>query len=257
MRAVARVRRLPPGRVALAVLALTGAIALLLAAARQAPPSAAGDLVAAAAALAVAVIVFSTWEWSFHRYLYHRDRGGLLRPLFLTHHRDHHFVDFPPWRLTGDVSWAGCAGAHPSVWTPVASTLAGRPVSISDRVVYLVVGAGLIGGGGAAVTRHWGFLWGTCIAGCLITLTFTRVHAAIHHPGSQPLIARLPGFLFLARHHYLHHLDTEANANFLLPLADWLFGTLRLPEPGVDLLAAGRAMAPDQVPASGASTRRA
>jgi sterol desaturase/sphingolipid hydroxylase (fatty acid hydroxylase superfamily) len=58
------------------------------------------------------------------------------------------------------------------------------------------------------------------------------------------LLERVPGFPFLARHHHLHHLDTEANANFLLPLADWLFGTLRVPEPGADLFAAGRAMAP-------------
>lgn len=40
-----------------------------------------------------------------------------------------------------------------------------------------------------------------------------------------------------------------ANANFLLPLADWLFGTLRLPGPGADLFAAGRAMAPRAVQA--------
>jgi sterol desaturase/sphingolipid hydroxylase (fatty acid hydroxylase superfamily) len=34
-------------------------------------------------------------------------------------------------------------------------------------------------------------------------------------------------FCFLDEHHYIHHVDTEANVNFLLPLADWLFGTLR------------------------------
>lgn len=62
---------------------------------------------------------------------------------------------------------------------------------------------------------------------------------------------------FLARHHYLHHLDTEANANFPLPLADWLFGTLRLPEPGADLLAAGRAMAPRAALAAAMASRRA
>jgi hypothetical protein len=32
----------------------------------------------------------------------------------------------------------------------------------------------------------------------------------------------------LRRHHYIHHVDTEANANFLVPLADWAMGTLRL-----------------------------
>jgi sterol desaturase/sphingolipid hydroxylase (fatty acid hydroxylase superfamily) len=241
---VEHVRRLKPRRVALAVLALAAAIVALLAAAAGAPGSAAGALVAGGSGVAMAALVFSVWEWSFHRYLYHRDRGGLLRPLFLTHHRDHHFVYFPPWRLTSDTWDDGSAGAHPSVWTPVASTLLGRQVTVSDRLVYVVLGVGLIGGGGALATGHWAFLWGTCAAGVVITLTFTRVHAAIHHPGSHPLLERLPWFPFLARHHDLHHLDTEANANFLLPLADWLFGTLRVPEPGADLFAAGRAMAP-------------
>lgn len=239
-----RAKGLKPLRAALAAVALLGALAGLLALATWAKHSAPGAVVAGGCGMAVAALVFSVWEWTFHRYLYHRDRGGLLRPLFLTHQRDHHFVYFPPWRLVSD-SWDdGSKGAHPSVWTPVASTLVGRRVTVSDRLVYLVLGAGFIGGGGAALSGHWAFLWGTCLAGVVITLTFTRVHAAIHHPGSHPLIERLPWFPFLARHHYLHHLDVESNANFLLPLADWLFGTLRLPEPGTDLLAAGRAMAP-------------
>ncbi len=36
-----------------------------------------------------------------------------------------------------------------------------------------------------------------------------------------------PWFPFLDRHHYIHHVDLGANLNFLLPLADLLFGTLR------------------------------
>jgi hypothetical protein len=231
---MSRTRRLLPWRVRLAGCGLVGAVAALLAGARMLS-GASGALVAGAAGITVAALVFSVWEWSFHRYLYHRDRGGLLRPLFLTHHRDHHFVYFPPSRLTSETSQDGSAGAHPSVWTPVASALRGRPVTVSDRLVYLAVGAGLVGSGGALVTGHWTFFWGTCAAGVIISLTFTRVHAAIHHPGSHPLLERAPGFRFLARHHYVHHLDTESNANFLLPLADWLFGTLRLPERGMRL----------------------
>ena len=34
-------------------------------------------------------------------------------------------------------------------------------------------------------------------------------------------------FKFLNRHHYIHHVDTECNVNFLLPLGDLLCGTLR------------------------------
>ena len=243
-----RARGVKPRRAALAVVTLVAALTALLVAATWAPGSAPGALVAGGCGMAVAALVFSVWEWAFHRYLYHRDRGGLLRPLFLTHQRDHHHVYFPPWRLVSD-SWGdGSKGAHPSVWTPVASALLGRKVTVSDRLVYLVLGAGVIGGGGALVSGHLAFLGGTCVAGVAITLTFTRTHAAIHHPGSHRLIERLPWFPFLARHHYQHHLDEESNANFLLPLADWLFGTLRLPDPGVDLLAAGRAMEPPSAP---------
>ena len=35
-------------------------------------------------------------------------------------------------------------------------------------------------------------------------------------------------FWFLDHHHYIHHIDNDANNNFLLPLCDLLMGTLRL-----------------------------
>ena len=56
---------------------------------------------------------------------------------------------------------------------------------------------------------------------------FVRVHDAIHYPGIYPFLDSQLWFRFLDRHHYIHHVDTEANVNFLLPLADWLFGTMR------------------------------
>ena len=34
-------------------------------------------------------------------------------------------------------------------------------------------------------------------------------------------------FRFLDRHHYIHHIDTSVNLNFLLPLCDLMFGTLK------------------------------
>ena len=41
----------------------------------------------------------------------------------------------------------------------------------------------------------------------------------------QPDAARR--YPFIDRHHFIHHVDMEANVNFLLPLADWCYGTLR------------------------------
>ena len=228
-------RRLGRGRAVVGTLTLSGMVAAALLSAASAPRSAAGTALVVLSGAVTTALVFSAWEWGLHRYLYHRDRGPALRPVFLTHHRDHHYRFFPPWRLTSATVEDGSAGAHPSVWTAVLSGYAGRQVAVSDRLVYLLIGLGLVGGGGAALTGRPVFVVGVLGASILIGLLFTRVHFAIHHPGSHPWLESVPGFSFLARHHHVHHLDTEANANFLLPLADWLFGTLRFsvgPRPG-------------------------
>jgi sterol desaturase/sphingolipid hydroxylase (fatty acid hydroxylase superfamily) len=64
----------------------------------------------------------------------------------------------------------------------------------------------------------------------LVTATeiflFVRVHDAVHHPGLSRL-ERFRWFRFLDRHHYIHHVDNQANTNFLLPLCDLLMGVLR------------------------------
>ncbi len=49
----------------------------------------------------------------------------------------------------------------------------------------------------------------------------------IHRPGSHRIVEAQPWFAFLDRHHYIHHVALGTNLNFLLPLADLLFGTLR------------------------------
>jgi len=41
------------------------------------------------------------------------------------------------------------------------------------------------------------------------------------------IVEAQPWFTFLDNHHYIHHVSLGANLNFLLPMADLLFGTLR------------------------------
>ncbi|MBI3726279.1 hypothetical protein HY251_20330 [bacterium] len=53
-----------------------------------------------------------------------------------------------------------------------------------------------------------------------------HLHDSVHCPGHS-VLERSRWFRSLDRHHYLHHVDTHANVNFLLPLADLLLGTLR------------------------------
>jgi sterol desaturase/sphingolipid hydroxylase (fatty acid hydroxylase superfamily) len=77
------------------------------------------------------------------------------------------------------------------------------------------------------VTRNPAFLTGLVISSAVVSNLFIVVHDTIHRPGSHRLVEAQPWFKFLDRHHYIHHVDLGANLNFLLPLADALFGTLR------------------------------
>jgi hypothetical protein len=65
------------------------------------------------------------------------------------------------------------------------------------------------------------------VTSAVLSDLFVRVHDAIHYPGKHAYLEAQSWFKFLDRHHYIHHVDTEANVNFLLPLTDWCFGTLR------------------------------
>ena len=60
----------------------------------------------------------------------------------------------------------------------------------------------------------------------VICHVLVRVHDYMHQPAGR-WIERRFWFKFLNRHHYIHHIDTECNVNFLLPLGDLLLGTLR------------------------------
>jgi sterol desaturase/sphingolipid hydroxylase (fatty acid hydroxylase superfamily) len=71
------------------------------------------------------------------------------------------------------------------------------------------------------------FLIGVVISSIVVSNLFIVVHDTIHRPGSHRLVEAQPWFAFLDRHHYVHHVDLGANLNFLLPLADLLFGSLR------------------------------
>ncbi len=65
------------------------------------------------------------------------------------------------------------------------------------------------------------------VSGLVVSYLLIRVHDVIHYPANR-LMERQAWFQFLDRHHYIHHIDTRANLNFLLPLCDLSFGTLRL-----------------------------
>jgi len=91
----------------------------------------------------------------------------------------------------------------------------------------MVLGTALILWPAWLATGRVAFVAGLLASLVVVSDPFVRVHDAIHYPREFPWLQRQGWFRFLDQHHYIHHVDTSVNVNFLLPLADLLFGTMR------------------------------
>jgi len=187
------------------------------------------DVIGAIAAflwgLIVTPIIASPIEWLVHRYIYHRS-FSLIRRIHAVHVAHHHLY-FPTWRyVTG-----GPARRIPilgeAVSVPQVSSWKNALTYQAHFAFYITLGAVLIWLPAWLLAQSVPFLLGAIIGTVIISNLFIIVHDAIHRPGSHRTMEMQAWFCFLDEHHYIHHVDTEANVNFLLPLADWLFGTRR------------------------------
>jgi hypothetical protein len=184
-------------------------------------------LITAAAGIVAAVLVGSAGEWFVHRFIMHRRwQPRLLRAIYDLHHVGHHFIHFTPSRYIHD----GPINYIP-VWPPQPGALcrsaASRWVSMAAQFVfYLAVAVPVALIPTALGARNLYFFVPFTVTMAAELFLFVRLHDAVHYPG-QSWLERFPLFGWLDHHHYIHHIDTRANTNFLLPLGDWLFGTLR------------------------------
>jgi hypothetical protein len=184
------------------------------------------QLAAFSLGLLVAPLLASPIEWVIHRYVYHRAVVPFLKRIHIVHEAHHHLY-FPTWRyvtagparripvLGGDVSEA-CT-------TPVGNAM----VRVAHYLFYFIGLLTLICLPGWLLTSSLPFLYGTLAGAAVLSHLFIVVHDGIHRPHSHRMLQKQSWFRFLDEHHYIHHVDEECNVNFLLPLADWLFGTLR------------------------------
>lgn len=184
-----------------------------------------GVVVAFVLGLILTPIIASPIEWLVHRYIYHR-RSAPLQRIYAVHLAHHHLY-FPTWRyITG-----GPARRIPilalDVDLPQVSRWKNALTYFAHFIFYMTLGAALLWLPMWLVSRNVPFTLGAILGTTVISNLFIIVHDSIHRPGSHHLLEAQSWFRFLDEHHYIHHVDTEANVNFLLPLTDWLFGTLR------------------------------
>ena len=179
---------------------------------------------AALAGVLYTVPLISFWEWVTHGVLYHRRLPG-LEEVFRIHVVGHHGAIFPPTNYVrqGPYSFMRFRGPR-EPWRMSDNLLDSALTSGSQMLLHFVIGIPGIILPGWLASGSLGFLGGALFALAFISWLLAYVHGVIHNPGDR-WIERQRWFQWLDRHHYVHHVDETANANFLLPLCDLLFGT--------------------------------
>ena len=186
-----------------------------------------GTAVAVLGGVTSALLMGAVGEWLVHRFLMHRPwKPRLLRAIYDLHHRGHHYIHFTPARYVhdGPINYVPVLPPQPEA---LCDSAWGRFLSMGAQVVFYGTVATITVLLPTALAARDALFTATFTATLAVEIfLFVRLHDAVHYPG-QTGLDRLPFFERLDRHHYLHHIDPNANTNFLLPLGDWLFGTLR------------------------------
>ena len=220
-------KNISTGRVVFASAILSVACLGIVLAVRATADDAVSIPVAVIGGVLFTLIPASIYEWLVHRYVYHRQSRGPLARIYRIHHQGHHARIFPTWRYTSNgpvrrhpVLEADTSDLYPPGWRNLISKAAHFCFYMSIGLLFIWTPAWLS-------TRDPIFLASIIVTSAIISDLFVRVHDAIHYPGRFRLVESQPWFPFIDRHHFIHHVDLGANVNFLLPLADWCYGTLR------------------------------
>lgn len=163
-------------------------------------------------AVPLTFVFFSWGEYTVHKRLGHEKHP--LGKLFYRRHTGDHHSFFVESRMAFEGQRDLRVVLFPAWLVVVYSLLLALPA-------FLVLSR-LNGNVGALVAS-------TLMASYLI---YELVHTSQHLPDSNPL-TKLPYIRAMRRHHALHHrrdLMTSENFNLVVPLIDWLFGTLHRKE---------------------------
>ena len=188
-----------------------------------------GRIFAFAEGAAFAFVTASALEWLVHRHLYHRRHARWLRPVYLVHHRGHHADHFPTWRYVaaGKPQRFNLFNTRDQLPVTVQHPLQSSAVGGVHVLAYVVIGLISMVIPGWILTQNPWFTGAVIAVLMVISPLFVIVHDAMHFPGLHPWILRRSWFERINHHHFIHHVDTDSNVNFLLPLGDIVLGTLR------------------------------
>ncbi len=179
-------------------------------------------------AVGVTIVPFvaSPIEWFVHRFVYHQPVIDPLARIYSVH-TAHHYAYFPTWRYI-----TGGSARRLVISSDTRGTADNFATNASIRLAhfawYMLFGVVFIMMPGWFITRDGVFLAGIITGSVILSNLFIVVHDTIHRPGSHRGVEVQPWFGFIDQHHYIHHVALGSNLNFLLPMADLLFGTLRL-----------------------------
>ena len=219
MKERARVGRISVARWLFALCALGGWCALMVLAARLE-----NDALALAAGVLFTVPLCSLGEWLIHGVLYHGRIPG-LRFIRNIHHNGHHFAIFPPSRYVQEGTYEFMRFRKPLLPFRMADSALDNVLTMYSQIaLHFVVGVPLILAPAWFLSGSPAFVWSCLGTLGIISWMLGYVHGVIHTPRSR-LIERTGWFKWLNNHHYIHHIDIQANINFMLPICDFLLGT--------------------------------
>jgi hypothetical protein len=165
------------------------------------------------AALIASIIQGSFYEWAFHRYWLHRP--WLPKECFTNHTLIHHqLCKFDDTFHVVDEEQH--EALHFQWW--------GGPVLIVIGSVPWVILALALHATGAKLP-YLAFLVAFTAGTAAYYAGYESMHYLMHKP-KLPWLQRTWAFRFIERHHRIHHVRMNKNLNVLLPLADWVLGTL-------------------------------
>jgi hypothetical protein len=161
----------------------------------------------------VAIVQGSFFEWTFHRYWLHRPRAP--RAFFVAHAMIHH--QLCKFDDTYQITEEEQREAMTFTWW------SGPALIAANVVPWILISLGLAATGLAL--PYVAFLVGAAVATTLYYLGYEGLHYLMHNP-RYPFIERSWFFRFINKHHRIHHVRMDRNLNVLIPIADFLMGTL-------------------------------